>query len=135
MKSPNFSSTDLNDLRHHLDSWRQLQSGRSPLPAPLWEAAAHLARSKGVSLVARTLRIDFYKLQQRVRVSSVAQRSLPTKAATPFVELKLDATAARPSAGGVVELFDGPQRRLRLETGHDRALWLALAESFWRSKP
>jgi hypothetical protein len=135
MKSPTFSSSDLNDLQHHLDSWRQLQSGRSRLPDPLWDAAAHLAGSKGVSLVARTLRIDFYKLQQRVRATSVAQGRLPTTPATPFVELKLDATVARSGTGGVVELFDGPQRRLRLETGHDPALWLALAESFWRSKP
>ena len=135
MSTPSFSSTDLTQLHRQLDRWRGRQPGRPRLPGPLWEAAAELARERSVSEVARRLRIDFYKLQRRVRDSPAAPPDKPTPASPGFIELKVAATAPLASNGGVVELFDGPQWRLRLETGHDPALWLALAEAFWRSRP
>lgn len=135
MNTPSFSSTDLTQLQRQLDRWRGRQPGRGRLPGPLWEAAAQLARERSVSEVARRLRIDFYKLQRRARDSPPAPPDRPTAANPGFIELKLAATAPRPGNGGVVELFDGSQRRLRLETGHDPTLWLALAEAFWRTRP
>jgi hypothetical protein len=135
MNTPSFSSSDLPQLQRQLDTWRRRQKGRPHLPGALWDAAAQLSQEQGVSRVARTLRIDFYKLQRRVQSPSSASRRLLATASSGFVELKLDATIPRPGSGGVVELCDGPQRRLRLETGHDPTLWLALAEAFWRSRP
>ena len=61
-------------------------------------------------------------------------RALAPVARTPFVEFKPDASACGLGATGSVELFDGPQRRLRPQTGHDPALWLSLAEAFWRAR-
>ena len=135
MKPLTFSSTDLRVLQRQLDSLRRRQSGRVRLPGPLWEAAAQLARERSVSEVARRLRIDFYKLQRRVRDFPPAAPEGPAAINPGFLELKFAATVPPPGNGGVVELFDGSQRRLRMETGHDPTLWLTLAEAFWRSRP
>lgn len=133
MKPPAFSSTDLSVLQDQLDSWRQRQTGRCRLPADAWDAATELAAIRGVSPVARALHIDFYKLQRRVRAlaMSVTENPVPHR----FVELKLELPPPDNAAGGWVELFDGPHRRMRLQTGHDPATWLALAQGFWRPLP
>ena len=131
MNSPSFSSTNLSQLRHQLDSWRQRQPGRPRLPAALWDAAALLAQAHGVSRVSQTLRIDYYKLQRRTLTPTPASPTAPPA----FLELRLDSQAPRQEAVGAVELFDGPQRRFRLETGANPAAWVALAEAFWRAKP
>ncbi len=133
MKPLTFSSTDLSLLQSQLDGWRQRQSGLRRLPPEFWDAASQLARSQGVSLVARTLRIDFYRLQRQAR----GQRPpAPVKAAANrFIELKLDSHPAAGPEVGLVELIDGPDRRIRIQTGRDPASWIALARSFWRSEP
>src|SRR5919106_4556591 len=64
MPSTQFSATDLKQLRQQLDAWRRSQTQRTPIPEPAWEAAATLARTHGVSRVAQTLRLDFYRLRQ-----------------------------------------------------------------------
>lgn len=124
-----FSSTDLNQLQHQLEVWRQRQTGRPRLPMAVWSAAAKLAGTHGVSAVSRSLRIGFAKLREQTQavVSASPGRS-------PFVELRLEVPPRSNSAVGSVELIDGPDRRLRLETGHDPTLWLAVAKAFWRSK-
>ena len=131
MNSPIFSATELPQLQRQLISWRQRQTGRRRLPTTLWDAAAQLARLHGVNQVAQALRLDYYRLQRRA--NAVAPLS-PTAPAS-FVELKLDSPAPHHGAIGTVELFDGPQRRLRIETGLNTAAWVALAEAFWRTKP
>jgi len=130
MKTLAFSSTDFHQLQRQLHSWRQRQQGRSRLPAALWDAATQIARAHGVSRVARTLRIDFYALERRVRDSSPRTPLAPVPA--PFIELKLDPQHPLNSPAGSVELIDGPHRHMRIHTGHDPAAWIALAESFWR---
>jgi len=128
-----FSSTDLPLIQSQLEGWRQRQSGRSRLPPELWDAATALARTEGVSRVARVLKLGFYRLQREVRT-----RPLPVSvkdAANAFIELKLDSPPPPDPASGWVELMDGSDRRMRLHTGHDPAAWVALARSFWRSPP
>lgn len=131
MKPLTFSSTDLPLLRDQLDSWRQRQSGRCRLPPELWDAAGKLATTDGVSPVARALRIDFYRLKRLTRAVPPSDSGrLPENR---FVELKLE-VPPQPARceSGWVELMDGPHRRMRLQTGHDPAAWLALAQAFWR---
>ena len=134
MKPLTFSSTDLPLLQDQLNSWRQRQSGRCRLPLELWGAAARMAATQGVSPVARALRIDFYGLQRRVRELPASDSASPPP--NRFVELKLD-HSPQPvrSAGGWVELIDGPHRRMCVHTGHDPAAWIALAQAFWRPIP
>lgn len=95
-----------------------------------------MARHHGVSRVSRVLRLDYYRLQRRVRVRDRPSASKVVE--TPkFIEIKLAplSSPAGPSQGvGSVELFDGTNRRLRIETGNNPNLWLALAESFWRAE-
>ena len=133
MNLPTFSATDLSQLQRQLNSWRQRQPGRPRLPATLWDAAAQIARACGVSRVSQALRLDYYRLQRRANAIALAPSS--PSAPAPFVELKLDSPAPRHGAIGAVELFDGSQRRLRIETGPNTAAWVALAEAFWRTKP
>ena len=133
MKPLTFSSTDLSLLHDQLDSWRQRQAGRCRLPPELWDAAAKLTLTHGVSQVARTLRIDFYPLQRRARELPSSDPVKP--APNGFIELKLDPSQTLNSPTGWVELIDGPRRRMRLHTGHDPAAWVALAHSFWRTAP
>jgi hypothetical protein len=134
MKPLTFSSTDLPRLLDQLEAWRQRQTGRRRLPPELWQAAARLAATHSVSSVARALRIDFYRLQRQTQLVSAATAKTPVP--PPFVELKLDMpTRSAGAASGWVELSVGPQRRMRLHTGHDPAAWVALAEAFWRTAP
>jgi hypothetical protein len=132
MKPLTFSSTDLALLHDQLDSWRQRQGRRVRLPPELWEAAAKLAATHGVSPVARALRIGFYRLQRRARELPLS--GSVSSAPNRFVELQWEVPPppAHP-ASGWVELIDGPHRRMRLHTGHDPAAWVALARSFWRT--
>ena len=133
MNSPTFSATELSQLQRQLNSWRQRQPGRRRLPTTLWDAAAHLARLHGVSRVSQALRLDYYRLQRRANAVALAPVSRVVPAS--FVELRLDSPAPHHGSNGTVELFDGPQRRLRIETGPNTAAWVALAEAFWRIKP
>ena len=131
MRPHSFSSTDLSLLQAQLDSWRRRQSGRRRLPPELWDAAARLAHSRGVSLVSRTLRIDFHKVRRQLDALPV--RVPVDAAASRFVELKLDPPRWPGTQDGWVELSDGAGRRMRIHTGLDRTSWIALAESFWRA--
>ena len=133
MRTPTFSATELPQLQRQLQAWRQRQSGRRHLPATLWDAAAQLAHRYGVSRVAQVLHLDYYRLQRRAQVPTPAVAS--SRPPAPFVELKLDSPPLRPVNIGSVELFDGSQRRLRIETGPDPAAWIALAEAFWKTRP
>jgi hypothetical protein len=65
-----FSTTDLNRLQQQLAAWRREQSRSTRLPEVLWRAATDLARTQGPSRVACALRLDYYKLQQRLAASS-----------------------------------------------------------------
>ena len=130
MNSPSFSATDLGRLQVQLGAWRQSQSGRPRLPRQLWEAATQLAGRHGVSRVARALRLDYYRLQRCLKQPPVAPSS--ARDSTSFVELKFTSPVADSTRVGTVELFDGTNRRLRLETGLNPSAWVALAEAFWK---
>ncbi|MFN0027754.1 MAG: hypothetical protein ACKV2O_11345 [Acidimicrobiales bacterium] len=139
MKALTFSTTDLDRLHTQLIAWRQRQTGRARLPAELWRAATHLAHTHGVGRVARTLRLDYYKLRRQTQGGATDE---PARSTPPgFIELKLPAPppgAPLPPAAeslGWVELHDGSPRRLRVYTGHAPAAWVALAEAFWRQHP
>jgi hypothetical protein len=134
MKPLTFSWTDLHRLHDQLDSWRRRQTGRQRLPSELWEAAAKLAATHGVTRVARTLRLDFHRVR---RECQQLPSSAPIGVAPPgFVELKLDPSPSSVGfAAGWVELSDGAHRRMRLHTGQDPAAWVALARAFWESAP
>ena len=95
---------ELERVRQELEQWRSTQAHRSPIPEPLWGAAAKLARQHGVQLTARTLRLDYARLKARARPqarrkSAVRSSSTPRRAAPAFVEL----LAPRPGSSQDVE--------------------------------
>ena len=50
--------TDLQELSGRFEDWRRTRRGKLPIPEPLWEAAAELARSHGVCQTAPVLRLE-----------------------------------------------------------------------------
>jgi hypothetical protein len=124
------SLSDLIKLRRQLDSWRKAQRGRARLPADVWEQAATLARSLGVSRVSRTLRLSFHKLQRRVRLPT--PRPSGPSVPAEFIELPSPAGPDLGGGGCVVELCDGGQARMTVRLSGEGSALLGLAEAFWR---
>lgn len=129
MPRTKFSTTDLDKLRHQLDSWRQSQSGASRLPEELWTSAASLATIQGVGYVARTLRLDYNKLKRQVphAPGPSAPLSLPT-----FVELPLHDSLPRASTTCRIELSDPAGAKMTVDLPCDPATVVGLAQAFWR---
>jgi hypothetical protein len=121
---------ELLKLRRELDSWRKSQPGRAPVPAEVWDLAAGLARTHGVSRVSRTLRLSFYKLRRRVQ----APVSVPSSAPTPSGFIELAPVTGPGLSGGacVIELCDGDQARMTIRLSSEGPALLGLAEAFWR---
>ncbi len=126
MKPAAFSKTDLEQLQRQLSEWRHRQTGLVRLPEAMWSAATKLARTHGAGLVARTLRLDYYKLRARVNDNAV-----PVSKPATFVEVKgSDLTGTSPEECKV-ELFDGSGAGMTFVTRGDLSTLLALAQSFW----
>ena len=124
-----FSTTDLHQLQGQLLAWRRKQSGRARLPEGVWSAATDLARTQGPSLVARALRLDYYKLRQRLTRTSSVLRVPAT-----FVEVKGEPMSGAGPGESSVELFDGTGARMTLRVRGDLATLVALVQSFWRRR-
>jgi len=127
-RSP-FSTTDLDHLQRQLSAWRQRQSGRPRLPEAVWSAATELARNQGPSLVARTLRLDYYKLRRGLAGTAVGRTLSPA-----FVELRAESMAMAGPGESLVELADGTGARMTLRVRGEVATLVALAQSFWRRR-
>jgi hypothetical protein len=126
MRPNAFSASDLNQLQRQLSVWRRRQSGRSRLPEEVWRAATELARTQSASLVARTLRLDYYKLRERLNGTGL-QPTGPT-----FVEMKTPWTSGSTGEQASVELSDGTGARMTLRVRSEMNTLLALVQSFWR---
>lgn len=134
MTRTRFSTSDLQRLHHQLTAWRGSRCHRRRLPAEVWEAAACLARTHGLSRVARCLRLDYYSLKQR----SSAPTLPATQRVTPpcpegFIEIPWMGSPALPGAATArVELRDDRGRTMTLHLPGDPSVLVALAEGFWR---
>ncbi len=129
MKRETFSKTDLKQVQRQLSAWRKKKTGRSRIPDGLWIAATELAKTHGAGLVARTLRLDYYKLRDRVSgvVSSLNQPAA-------FLEVKGSELGSMGPEESVIELSDEGGGRMSLRVRADLSLLTALAQSFW-SRP
>lgn len=127
MNAETFSTSDLHRLQQQLFAWRRNQTGRARLPERLWHAATELARSRGASTVARTLRLDYYKLRARLSPTPADGDATPA-----FVEVKVPTAATGSTCESVVELDDGAGARMTLRVAGDPATLVSLVESFWR---
>lgn len=123
----------VSDLRRRLDSWRRNRTRLGPIPPPLWQEAAALARVRGVHPIARSLGLDYNALRRHVRAGSIAACTATPVAPSAFVELAL-VPSSPPPAECIAELErrDGARMRIKLARSEDL---LALTESFlrWRA--
>ncbi len=128
MPRPKFSATDLNQLRHQLERWRQCQSGASRLPEALWTSAATLALTHGVGQVARALRLDYNKLKRQVPPPAPATALAPAS----FVELQPREWLPQAPTLCRMELLDPAGAKMTLELPCDPATVVGVAQAFWR---
>jgi hypothetical protein len=125
---------NLDHVGREFDAWRRRRRGRSPIPSRLWALAVEHARTAGVHVTARRLRLNYYCLKQRVEGIGAAQaRSAQTVPA--FVEV---VTSPRPPAGGsecVIDLADarGVTMRIVLKSAALPDL-AALSQVFWGAR-
>lgn len=131
MPRTKFSASDLNQLRHQLDHWRQSQSGVTRLPQALWTSAATLALTHGVGPVARTLRLDYNKLKRQV---SRAPGQAAPLAPPSFVELRPREWSPQAAAVCRLELSDPAGIKLTMELPGDLAAVVGLAQGLWRRR-
>ncbi|MFQ5515851.1 MAG: hypothetical protein ACE5IL_17440 [Myxococcota bacterium] len=92
------------------------------MPEPLWDAAVALARSEGLYLVARDLRLNYESLKARVAARTARPSARGTRVPPGFVELPpAVAVSAPPLAGPVLELVDraGAKLTIRLPAGQE----------------
>jgi hypothetical protein len=130
MPRSKFSSTDLSELRHQLDSWRQSQSPRTRLPEALWKSAVTLVSTHGVGCVARTLRVDYSKLKRRLSEAA----GIPAQPNPPpaFVEVQLDDGLRSASGLCRIEFGDPTGGKMIVDLPCDAPAVLGLAQAFWR---
>src|SRR5580700_5764378 len=100
-------ASDLQQLRERFEDWRRTRSGKSPIPEPLWAAAAELARSHGVCQTAQVLRLEYKKLKKLMEGEAISTRVRQRRApaASTFMELVAPPTTA---AEYLIEL-EGPR--------------------------
>lgn len=77
--------------------------------------------------MARTLRLDYYKLRARLSPQPADFEGTPA-----FLEVKVPAMAAGSARESEMALDDGAGARMTLCVGGDTATLAALVESFWR---
>jgi len=122
-----FSATNLNHLRRQLNAWRRSQRGRARLPEAVWESANSLARTQGVSSVARTLRLDYYKLRRR------SEHTAPSALRVPgFVELPPPALPLLSGTACTVELSDERGGKMTVHLPDQGPALRAMADAFWK---
>lgn len=86
-----------------------------------------LARTHGVSQVARTLRLDYYKVRQHLLTGSASAASAPG-----FVEFPWPGSWPATGHTCKVELSSERGARMILHLPGDTSALVALAEAFWK---
>src|SRR5690242_207549 len=115
----------LKQLHQRIEQWRLTRHQHGPMPGELWEEATWLARSLGVSAVARALGLGYSSLQQRVRGSSETRAVAAPASASGFVEIHPPELLGAPTegssqSGALLEVVagDGARLTIRLPAHH-----------------
>jgi len=125
---------DLFKLARGLERWRaSAQRGRR-IPEPIWEAAARLARTYGVSPISAALKLSYYDLQRRARGERAV--GTPTQALPTFIELPTPKGSPTQSPQCTIEVVHagGARLLLRLPEAKSEDL-LALLRVFLDHRP
>jgi hypothetical protein len=68
-RSPRVARDILSEVESQFERWRRSRRRGTRIPTSLWEAAVGAARDCGVSKVAGALRLDYYKLKERLEAA------------------------------------------------------------------
>jgi hypothetical protein len=98
------------------ERWRRTRRSGARIPKTLWSAAVHMAQAVGVAQTAKTLRLDYYSLQERVAGAATSAPTWDTGPLSAFLELPAPGTASRCTC--TLELEDDAGVRLRVQL-HD----------------
>jgi hypothetical protein len=86
-KQPDPLPESITQIQAQLQQFRATHALRTKLPATLWQSAAGLARSHGVYVVARSLKLDYSTLKRHLNGSPRSVSRLWKKSPPKFVEL------------------------------------------------
>jgi hypothetical protein len=122
------NSKSIDRLRKCFEAWRKCRRPRTCIPERLWESAVKAAKEYGLNKTAKTLRLDYYTLKQRLEISSGIQKPVPT-----FIELSPAATGS--TAECIIECENQNGDKMRIQSRGMNAVDLnALSSAFWRGE-
>jgi hypothetical protein len=122
---------DLESSRRRFEQWRRRRKGHIPIPESLWSEAVTLAGRYGVSRTARTLRVGYRSLKERVARGTGCLASASRLLGKPaFLELAIPSPAGAGECLLEWEDAAGAKMRLHLK-GVEVPDLVALSRSFW----
>lgn len=124
----------LSPLREQLERWRRDHgSGSARIPEEFWREAAKAAEIHGVSAVATCLKLDYYRLKDRVRIKKPPTAKKVPGSKPSFIEVFTPASTS-PSLPNTIEIqrAGGSRVRLEFENTPSKEL-LKLSERLWRT--
>ncbi len=101
-------------LLRDLERWRRGPRPGGRIPDALWQAAVRLARDHGVSKTALAVRLDYYKLKERMQASGDPATGSGRRRAPAFLEIPLG-VSPQPAPDCVIALENEEKGRLRIE--------------------
>jgi len=122
---------DLESSRRRFEQWRRRRKGHIPIPESLWSEAVTLAGRYGVSRTARTLRVGYRSLKERVARGTGCLASASRLLGKPaFLELAIPSPAGAGEC--LLEWEDAAGAKMRLHLrGVEVPDLVALSRSFW----
>jgi hypothetical protein len=120
---------ELLKLACSLGRWRKSAHRGRCIPEALWEEAARLARTFGVSRISAALKLSYYDLQRRAQGEGAV--SARPQASPTFIQLPASALSGGPDPRGKVEVVHpcGARLILHLSEGKVEEL-LPLLQAF-----
>jgi hypothetical protein len=139
MKFPEQALAQIDATRQRITEWRATRLRLSPMPGELWRSAVELARTYGVSPIARALSLDHASLRKRLGETASTKlntKNVATEQPQQFVELPM---SAQPFGAGLpvvaLALSDGSGARLELQLGSVAAPDVVrIAQAIWSTR-
>ena len=135
----------LEGLQRRFERWRRTRTIPSRIPGPLWAAAVKIAGTYRLSQIAKTLRVNYTALKERVERQAVAAPEASEKSAADqrrslarggarsvpvFLELAPPAPVGSCQCTLELEEASGAKMRVHLQ-GAEAPDLAALSRSFW----
>ena len=124
----------LEAVRRRFERWRGTRKAHARIPDSLWDAAALMAGSYGISRTANVLRVNYYALKKRLGRKTPAAGRQEAESEARFVELTPFTAADAGECCLELEDGSGAKMRIRLQ-GVGMPDLAALGRSFWNRQP